>query len=90
MNERQVARFSIKEEWVRSEPDEVAQVFSLLKAVPVRVEMMFHTNTLEYIAISDKFKEVSRYDKIPEVTLIVSVDKNGLIESVEVSYDGAE
>jgi hypothetical protein len=90
MNERQVARFSIIEEWVRSNPDEVAHVFALLSAVPVRVEMMFHNNTLEYIAISDKFREVVQNEKIPEVKLIIRKNDKNLIESVKVKYDGEE
>jgi hypothetical protein len=85
MNYRQVARFSVDERLIRRSPEEVAEVFQLLRAVPVRAEAMFHEGTIEYIAISERFRDVNDGEEIPVVNLRV-VKEGTSVSLVEVVY----
>lgn len=85
MNSRQLARFSIAESLIREKPEEVAEILALLKAVPVRAECLYHKQTVEYIAISDKFRFIEPMYEPPEVEIEVT-RVEGKIASVEVLY----
>lgn len=84
MNNRNLGRFSITRELVDTDPEKVSQVFTLLKLVPVRVEMIY-PGKFNYIAISERFPEVEFGKMIPEYTLKITESKAGNIELVEVN-----
>lgn len=86
MNYRQIARFSIDDRKVRHNPDEIAQIFSLLKLVPVRAEAMFHKWSIDYVAVSERFSHVTEGEVPPEVEFVVTKDSTGNVTEVEVVY----
>lgn len=86
MNKRNVGKFSVSCEFIFQDAEKMAAIFSLLKIIPVRAEYMFHNETIEYIAISDKFEEVPEGNPVPEYTLTILTDKAGKeIVNVEVN-----
>lgn len=84
MNNRNLGRFSITRELVDTDPEKVSQIFTLLKLVPVRVEMMY-PDKFDYIAISERFPEVKLGEMIPEYTLKITISEAGNIELVEIN-----
>lgn len=84
MNERQVGKFSLNISLVTRQPDLVAEVFRLLKVVPVRCECMFAGNVFEYTALSERFPEVPMGLMTPEYYFEIKCDKSGGVELVEV------
>jgi hypothetical protein len=84
MNCRQLARFNIDDRIIRDNPAEVAEIFILLKAVPIRAETLFHRRSIEYIAISERFEEVPDGAVVPDVELVVTKDDSGRVSLVEV------
>lgn len=81
MNDRQLGRFSIPEAMLRRNPDEVAQIFGLLKIVPVRAEDLFHGCEIEYFAIGEQFEEVPIGRVIPKYVIEVEKDDEGNVIS---------
>ena len=77
MNDSNLGRFKIEERWVRDEPEKVAEVFAILKCVPVRAEMLFAEQRIEYTAIAERFPEVPIGNLIPEYTLTIESDGEG-------------
>ena len=66
------------------EADRVAEVFSILKFVPVRAECLYHLCEIEYVAISERFEELPFGQIIPEYKLTISQDSDGRVNLVEV------
>jgi len=66
MNSQQLGRFEIKEELVRENPEIVAQAFADMQFVPVKAELMFCSQRIEYTGISPRFEEIERGTIIPE------------------------
>ena len=81
---RRIATFTVDAEFIRKNPSGVAQVFALLRAVPVRAEMIFANDLIEYTAISERFARVPPGNVIPEVILSVTKVK-GKVVGVEIS-----
>ena len=84
MNNRKLGRIKINCEMIDHEPERVAEVFALLKFVPVRAEHYYHIDEIEYIAISERFEDVPFGCIIPEYKLTISQDKDGRVNLVEV------
>jgi len=84
MNARQLAKFRISGKSVRGTPSEVAEVFALLKLVPVRCESLFAEDCLEFVAISERFQECPDGCCPPEVELVVRKNKSGGVDLVDV------
>lgn len=84
MNSRQLARFRVDEREVRDRPGKLAEVFAMLKFVPVRAECLFAERCIEYVGISERFVDVPDGQIVPEVELRVTKDSAGGIELVEV------
>lgn len=85
MNNKQVGRFKVSAHFIKTDPDGVAAVFAMCKIVPVRCEMMFFSDVVEYTAISEKFAEVEDGCMVPEYTLTVSNGPDGEPFDVSVS-----
>ncbi len=77
MNYRNLGRFKIDEEMVRNEPEKVAAVFAMMKCVPVRAEMLFAEQRIEYVAIAERFAKVPAFSIPPEYTLRIEWDGAG-------------
>lgn len=77
MNASQIGRFTVDTSLIRQETDMVAQIFGLMKCVPVRAEMRFDVYGIEYTAIADCFDPVPEGGMTPRYKLQVTSDKAG-------------
>ena len=84
MNARQLGRFSITNDMLINQPEVVAEMFAILKIIPVRAEQMFATDTIEYTAISERFEEVLRGHIPPLYKFNIDQSEAGNVELVEV------
>jgi hypothetical protein len=85
MNERQLARFEVDGELLMDNPGHIAEIFSRLKIVPMRVEYLAHKRVFEYYAIGSQFEEVPSGVEVPTVTFEVTKEGDS-ISLVEVQY----
>lgn len=83
---QRIACFYIEIDLVNEQPEVVAAVLANLKAVPLRVECNWSKHRFEYVALSEKFREVEPQYEPPLVDLIVNAAPNGEVESVDVVY----
>ena len=82
----QIAKFCISSRWIERDPSEVAEVFAMLKIVPLRVEHLFHRGVFEYLAIGSQFRSVGGGEVVPEVEIKVTRHSSGNPISAEVVY----
>lgn len=74
MNDRQIGKIEVDEEFIRDHPGKIAEVFALLKLVPVRAELMFRNRSIEYYALSDQFDEIPEWEVVPGYKIEVEFD----------------
>lgn len=84
MKREQIGKFTIPFGMVDKHPEKVAAIFAMLKLVPVRAENMFHSREIEYIAISERFPEISRNEVVPLYILTITSDNKGWPQTVQV------
>ena len=65
MNSQQLGKFNLKEEIVRSHPEDVARAFADMEFVAVHTDLDFVGN-MHYRGISSKFKEIEKGYVMPE------------------------
>lgn len=85
MNDRQLGKIKITENFIRTAPDGVALTLALLNFIPVKAENYFNSynNYFEYIGISSYFEELPEGVIIPEY--VINMQRKGeeiIIESV--------
>lgn len=80
MNDRQLGRFSVTSDMVRTNPDAVASIFSLLGVVIVRAEQSFARQEIEYIGLSNQFEEVELGTIIPEYSITIRSEEDEIVE----------
>lgn len=87
MNEekkRRLGKFKISTGMLLDDLATAVQVFKMLEIVPMRAECMFHLESVEYIAFSNRFEEISYLDEPPEYKLKITKSEAGNVELVEV------
>lgn len=84
MTYRNLGKFSINSDFIKDHPEELAKVFAIMKCVPVRAEMIFHKNEIEYFAIAENFPEIKKGEIIPEYLIKITQSEAGDVESVEI------
>ncbi len=84
MNHRDLGRVSISSEMILNHPEQVAEVFALLKFIPIHAEHKLYNNDIEYVALSERFEEVQTGCIIPYYQLNITQDKCGKVNLVEV------
>ncbi len=82
MNSRQMGKFKIQEDIIRENPELVARAFALIHLVPIRAEMLFAERAIEFVAISDRFREVEQGVMCPEYEIKITDDGNLLVEVI--------
>ena len=80
---RRIGKFYVTRDLIVRDQEEIAEMFSQLRFIPVRVEMLFHINSLEYIGFSYLFKEIEEGLDTPEYNIITTQDDEGIL-NVEV------
>ena len=74
---RRIGRFSMSRQLMERDPEIARSVMG--RVIVVRCEMMYHTDTLEYMALSPDFDEVPQNEIAPAYDVIIS-DGGRLIE----------
>ena len=85
MDNRKLGRVKVSLALIDRTPERVAEIFHLLKFVPIRAECLYYSKQIEYVAISERFESVPSGQMIPEYKLIISQDDDGRVNLVEVS-----
>ena len=80
---KNIGTFSIPRKEVIENTQVIADMFSFLKMVPVRVEPQFYNDIMDYTAICSHFEEIVDGCAVPNYNLIVKT-KNGIFLSVEI------
>ena len=73
---------SLKE--IRRDYESVAQVFGWLKLVPVRAELLYASMSIEYLAISERFREIPEGSPVPRYEIKVRRGEDGGVVGVDV------
>jgi len=84
MTKRNLGVFRIDIGQIESRPDAVAQIFSMLKIVPIKAEYRPDWNAVEYLAISPHFEELPKHGAAPEYILRVTKGDTGNVRAVDV------
>lgn len=84
MTNRNIGKFTIDGFFLETKPETIAEVFALLKIVPVRCEFLHYMKKFEYIAISEKFKKIPEGMCVPEYELKIEMNKDGRVYLVEI------
>lgn len=84
MTKEQKGRFLIDARLIDTEPNAVAEMLRKIACIPVRAEMLYCSNKIEYYAISPRFKEVKPNQVIPEYNISVTKNEQGQVKSVNV------
>lgn len=75
MNKRNLGVFRVDARYIENKPHEVAEIFSILKIVPIKVEYCPDWDAYKYLAIGEKFDEVKKGLPAPGYE-IISATKN--------------
>jgi len=85
MNSNQLGIITIGRSFICKQPSLVAKVFALIEFVPVRAEMLFVSDVIEYMGISSKFREVPPNVRPPEYDMAITEDTEGGNLTVEIT-----
>lgn len=68
--ERRIGRFAMSRQLVEHDPETARAVMG--RVIVVRCEMRYHSDTLEYVALSPDFAEVPQNMIAPEYDVLIS------------------
>jgi len=77
MLNRQLGRVRIPRDMFFRDPEELAEVLSIVRAVPVRVEFLFQDDVLEYTLMSKVLPEIDEGSQVPRYDMIVDWNEDG-------------
>jgi len=77
VNDRNIGRFWLDEHVIRNEPEKAIAIFAMLKCVPVQAESIFADRVVEYVAISDRFRNIPLGEPVPDYALTIETDDSG-------------
>ena len=86
MNRRNIGKFRISSKLITDKPEVVAELFRLLKCVPVRAEMLYALDEIEYMAISSQFPEIPLGQKVPKYKIKFTQRESGNV-GIEGIYE---
>lgn len=87
MNAKQMGTIIVSEDIIRCCPEKVAEVFAMIKFVPVRAELMFMCRGIQYTGISERFEENEEGCMPKEYTIEIEVNDKGWPILVTVIHD---
>lgn len=87
MNSQQLGKFFVPEDLIRNNPEIVAEAFKDMQFVPVRAEMHFIHNEIEYAGISPKFEETPKGMCVPNYCVDIFSTQD---EGEELKYSHVE
>lgn len=71
MKYNNVGKFSIDANEIEFRLEEAKDLFSSLRILVLRAEMMYHNNTIEYMGICHKFRSIAENEVVPSYNLTV-------------------
>lgn len=74
-----LGKFYIADFIIKNNLEEVAEILSQLKFVPVKVENLFHMDKIEYIGYSPLFREIEKNSVWPEYQIIITKNEDDTI-----------
>lgn len=74
---RRIGKFTLPIDWVEAHPEEVVAAFNQLQIIVTRAESMYHSATIEYIAISPFLDEVKLGYVIPDYFIEATTHDEG-------------
>jgi len=77
LNKDQIGQFDVSRELIYGNPDLVARIFSEMKLVVISAETLYHSDSIRYTAISEKFRALIDSFDIPEYSISAS-EENGI------------
>ena len=84
MNKSNLGCFTVSARTFEKDLDQLVQIFSLLKIIPLRVRYDPRRHLYEYMAIGERFEEVPDSEVVPEYTFDITVDSVKNVELVVV------
>jgi len=72
-----MGRFMLDRDFLLDFPESVADIINGMRFVPVRAELLFHVNKIEYIGMSPMFKLVEDGDGYKNYELDIREEKVG-------------
>ena len=79
MNTNKFGRVRVGINDIASMPTRVVDAFYMLKFIPIRIKESYFENVIEYIGISEYFKEIQEGSIVPEYVIEFTENKNGKI-----------
>jgi hypothetical protein len=83
MNENNIGRFGLACRLVQKDPDNAAKLFAALKFVPVRAEIVDFGGQIDYVGLSDRFRELTENEVAPYYIINFAISDTG-VEITEV------
>lgn len=84
MKNRKAGRLYVSIDLIENNPKLIAEVFAVLKFIPVRAECLYFNGKIDYVIISENFKAVAEGVIPPEYELIVSQNEDGSLKDAHV------
>jgi hypothetical protein len=81
MNSRNLGHFSITVDCIVKTPEEVSEIFRILKIVPIRVEYKWDLDALDFLAIGEQFEEIPQHESAPDYILEVRSENGKIISA---------
>jgi len=72
--DRRIGRFSLNKHVIDRFPEEARAVMG--RCIIVRCEMIYESNTLEYVAISPDFNQVRKGEIVPRYDVIIGAESS--------------
>ena len=72
---RRIGKFKIRLSLFDDHLEEIMEIFSLLKIVPVRAEVLYEDNNMHYTALSPFFDGIKEGNTIPLYNILMTKEK---------------
>lgn len=86
MNYKNLGKINISIDSVNYRPEEVAEIFAKIKAVPIKCEMDHYKEYYKYTLIAEPFAEIKDGELVPEYKLTI-IRRKGKVVSVTASKE---
>jgi len=90
LNNKKIGKFRISAKLIRKDPNIIAEAFSIIKFVPLRIEMIFYSDEIEYIGLSNRFEEVNEEAKPYKYDILIIGQDNDLITGTKMTIFSRE
>lgn len=82
LSPRQLGKFLLSAKYIKQFPEKAAQLMGYMGMVVVEATMKFENDSIEYVAICDKFEKVPKGQRAPHYDLRVTENDEGEILTI--------